>query len=230
MEPLLITKNQSSIKKANLKKLGHLEYLKLFYSALSEYGITVTLKELVNLVNYQHNNLDGAKRYLFNFIQNQLLEKAGTPSFNGVPISKEKLKELIQMPDLSVFDPIFEMHWHQIENGFGIIEECFKVQEDTIELSDNSESIIENMYTYYTKNDAGVYILQKINEVCDSLTKYDLAIHFTRLASGHSFTAGQEIGGFMDGVDFNSNLNKFQPNLLYIRNWEQQHPDFVLEP
>ncbi|WP_149912715.1 hypothetical protein [Sphingobacterium cavernae] len=224
MEPILIFTDTQKILEAKRMCNLHLSYLNDFYTQLTQLGIEVTLKELIALSQFASNtSLEIQKQRIFDFAQNQLLTKAGTPSFNGVPINLDRLKELIDVPSLDSLIPLLNRHEAYRQQGFGMIESCFVIEDGIVILSEESDNIIENKYTYYTRNDAGIAVMLKTNAVCLALDELNSLTKEFKTDWAGSSTAPP-----IPGITFDSNKNKFVADLQYVRNWEDNHEDYVL--
>lgn len=226
MEPILIYTNHTSIKEAKQMKDLHFSYLTDFKNALNAIAIEATVDELISLSQFNSNTTNKVQeRRLEDFVVNQLLDRAGVPDFNGVPINREKLKNLIDIPSLDHFEELFHRHENYRRQGFGMIKECYVINDGVLALTSNADTVIESIYTHYTRNDAGIALMLKINAICLALDSYNEMVKIAEYRSGKGFTQPPPI----QGISFDFNRGKFVADLKFVRDWEDSHPDYVLE-
>ncbi|WP_312340627.1 hypothetical protein [Sphingobacterium sp.] len=229
MEPVLIYKNTKEIEKIKSSNLKHLDYLKDFYAAMLKTGVEFTLDELVSIAQYYGANFgqEAFSERIRSFVKDKLLIKAGTPDFNGVPIDMEMLKKMIALPDLSEVFDLYGIFGQYFEQGCPIESNYFEIVGNTVRIVENQDAILIQKYSYYSENDAGVYMFGFLSEICDSLNSYQQQIGIKPIGGSASDRPVYLNQGF-DALHFDT--EKFIPKLSYIRYYEKQNPDFVLEP
>lgn len=223
MQPVLIYKDEKRIsdEKAYLEKV--IAYLQDLYNGFKNVSIEITLSELTSLGRKANNTSQQSKeKQIQNFVSEYLINKAGEPNFNGVKISREKLKEMVEMPDLTNVNAIVDGSWQWMLDGYAIVDEWLKLENDIINKSDTAYNKIEALYTHYTKNDFGAVLTTKIITLCTALDTYYAFGNDSGFigAPTHSFT-----GVPVKGVEYWNGVHR--PNLHFIREQESYKPNYV---
>lgn len=220
MESVLIHQDTSKINEVKKNREMLQNYLQEFLTELNRLEVTVTIQELVLLAIFGRNTtIEHQQSKIFTFVQDQLVEKAGTPNFNGIPINKQALKELIEVPDLSELYSILKQSFSFF--GIGVNPSWFKIEGSLVALSDNSDDLIEGSFTYYTKNDAGVEYVNSLMAICEALNSHNERYHFHTL--NKVFNNGLPMP--VDGIEIKNLM--FVPSVHRVRQIEEIYPDYV---
>lgn len=220
MEAVLIYQDNSRINEVKKNRAALQDYLQGFFIEMNRLEIMVTIQELISLSTFGRNTtIEQQKSKIFSFVQNQLVEKADTPNFNGVPINTQVLKELIEIPDLSGLYSILNQYGRIM--GIAVSASWFKLEGGLVALSDNSDSIIEDSFTYYTENDTGVEYVNSLLAICEALNSHNEKYPFH--VSNRTFNNG--LGVPVKGIEIR-NL-EFVPSVGAIREIEERYPDYV---
>lgn len=135
-------------------------YLQAVYDACVAQNITVTIQDLLNFKQW-HAVQQNFSSSLANFVRNQLVEKAlPEANFAGVQISREKLKDLIVMPDLTAVISEVEVFVNRAQgyNGLQIRPNLLVLNIGVIAKVADADAQLTAEFTYYTKSDASAQL------------------------------------------------------------------------
>lgn len=113
------------------------------------------------------------------YLKSKLIERANAPVVSGLTLNKEKLKELLELPDLSELGAILTYNnmglWADYSKtaGFGKEGDLIELGSNGYYVVGNADEIIAEKWTYRTKTDKGDKFLQDLQKICDSLNAFD---------------------------------------------------------
>lgn len=142
------------------------------YDAIDQHGIQATIGEIFSLT-YSYQN--ARKLNPKDFIINKLIDAAGEPEVAGIKISKSKLRDIMETPDISELEQAIEAAvFNQVPNGFKIIllTQQLEITDGTVLAKTDMETDIEAAYSYYTATDKGTNAAMKLKALCDALSDY----------------------------------------------------------
>lgn len=222
MESLLISQDISKINQLKKKREQHQNYFQEFLIELNKIDIEVTVQELILLSTFGRNTtLHLQQSKIYSFVQDCLVKRAGVPDFNGVKINADALRELIAMPDLSNIYALLE-RFQSIGLDIRVNASWFDIKDGLISLSENSDRLIEDANTFYTKNEAGNKFVKSLLSVCDAINQHNQEYKF--LNSSNVFNQGLPFP--IDGIELQD--SKFVPSVLRVRQVEDNYNDPLL--
>ncbi|WP_192821210.1 hypothetical protein [Rufibacter sp. LB8] len=121
MEPVFIEKDQRRIEEEIDRLDSAVSFLQELYDALKAIGVTASLQEL-GLVTQRLSNANPKTEFLLDFVTNKLADKANQPNFNGVPIKRAMVLEMVDVPDLTPVVNVVKEHgvWQSGGQGFRV--------------------------------------------------------------------------------------------------------------
>jgi len=211
MEPILIDKDERRIEEEKQHLIVVVGFLQQLHDAFKAVGIDVTLPEMANLLQYV--NMVSRPHALEEFVADKMLDKAGEPNFNGVPIRREKLRDMLDLPDFSAIAATIGEYQLISRDGFGIRLNLLTLAAGVVAKGAGADASLEQEFTYFTKNDRGAEVAGHLKAVCDSLNGWNV----------FSNSFGWELKGGHDeemipGVLYRN--GSFMPSLNFIRRQE----------
>lgn len=218
MQPVLILTETEKITqhKAYLTKM--LVPLQAFYNLFKAINVDATVADMHQMA---HQNISTQiKSQMDEFVGNKMMDKAGTPDFGGVPIKREKLRDMLDMPDTT--DLIKQAQAVQLlsqSNGgnYWLEPKYYQIVNDVVSIKADAFANIEDRYTHYTKNNRGDLLATKMNEFIPQLNDY-----ITLIGRGQSLNFMRELGLEKIGIEWTS--VELRPSLYFIRNEEKNFP------
>ena len=182
MEPVLIRKDAHLIKKENENLQHMLKDGQEVYDLFKGLGVEVTPKEISDFLHGQAKQHTSTT--IHNFIADKMIEKAGNPDFNGVPIKKEVMRDMIQLPTSDhILKRIKEMapfyNFHDVNKQAKMFHaDHVEIKDGQVVPADGIHEKIESKHTHYTKTQRGAEVaaklfefLEKAKELSDFLGK-----------------------------------------------------------
>lgn len=212
MEPVLIEKDQRRIDEEKTLLGDAVIFLQELYNAFKAIGVTATLSEL-NAVTQALSAANPQTNYLRTYVANKLADKAGEPNFNGVPINRGMLLQMLEIPDLSFVEAVVKENNFYQSGGAGFRLNLFTLAADVVSKTPDADAKLEEEFTFYTINDRGVLMATNLKTLCDSLNAWN------EFAGSY----GWELKGAHDeemipGVLYRN--GSFKPSLNFIRRQE----------
>ncbi|MGV3588107.1 MAG: hypothetical protein ACO1OF_13965 [Adhaeribacter sp.] len=232
MPPVLIYKDEERIEEEKLNLNIAVDNLQSIYDGFKAIGLTVTIDDII-LVLQQASKLSLPSNdsiitqrftsptirgieHLEAFVKNKLLDLAGQPQFNGISFSRSLLEQHVVVPDLAALANILIECRLNYSGNTSIRTNLLALANDVISKVANSDTQIEQEYTYLTKTDKGATLATHLKTICDSLNNFAAV-----------FPPGQYGNGW--GVNFNNEHwipgitvrnASFIPDLKFIRERE----------
>lgn len=231
MENILIFKDVERIdSEAFFYENNVLTFINGFEPFLTAIGIEFSLAQIIQINSYAHKTqgrgINELEHHLKEFIYDGLLSKAGTPNFGGVAISREKLKELIQFPESEYNSLLNHIKNTQPYNygasSNGIDGKYLNYSDGVATLKDNFQDMLEADYSYYTKNDSGVYYTNLLNAIASKMNEYENSLRYNRKKSSYQFQAGA-----VNGIKLNGKY-EYVVDLGVIRKLESVNTPFIV--
>jgi len=222
MPPVLIyTDTQKATEeKAYLTKV--IPFLQGAYDAIIDLELTASLNGLESLFNGISANPQGTDhldRLANSFVKDKLIAKAGTPDFNGVPISASMLAMLIEVPDVSALVTPLRNYYQARRSVGGIRFNLLELDDDTISKKNTADASLDTEYTFYSKNDYGATLSTKLFAVCEELNELEAVDTNALLLK----VGGRKEEGIFCGVEYRN--GSWRPSLQFIREREAQKPN-----
>jgi len=211
MEPVLIYTDTEKIIKSKAFLDSTIPAFQDIYDSFKAIGITpATVQEMAFRVQIQQR--DRSLDFLTKYVLDKLLVVAGTPSFNGVPISQDRLRELIAVPDLtSLTEALMRFPAYYDGGGIGSEPDLLQITEDVVEKKENTYTTLEARYTFYTKNDRGAMLATRLFSMAEQMNDY----------LAYLGTIGWPLGnnaGIIDGLKLHDKV--YSPDVNFIRKHE----------
>ena len=119
---------------------------------------------------------------IHNFIADKMIEQAGNPDFNGVPIKKEVMRDMIQVPTsdhiLKRVKEISPFYMHNASSAKQFHADHVQIKDGQVIPADGIIEKIESKHTHYTQTQRGAEVanrlfefLEKAKELSDFLGK-----------------------------------------------------------
>ena len=146
------------------------------YDAFKVLNITTTVTEINNLINWSVNG-NGAPNFIQEFAINKLLDAAAPYVLNGVPLTRESVKSMIVIPDVTPVINAIKAGSSIFNNSIvkGVRVNLLTLVEDVIAKSAGADDAIVSEFTYYTKTDASAALATSLQSVCNALNTHDAA-------------------------------------------------------
>lgn len=177
MSKKLLYRNTDEIKNTVKAVKETLPYLQEIDSQLKAINIEYGIKEIFNLISFEMRGI--FSRNIPNIIRDEYAKNVKNPAISGIPISMDKFKEMIELPELGALE-------NAVENLAGYLSKintnnkAYRVKEDNlyvigknkIAFSENYEDIITEKYSYYSKNKRQTELAEKLESAKDALNTY----------------------------------------------------------
>lgn len=171
----LIYSDTNQINNEKQKLTAAVPYAQSVYDAFSELGVILTIDQIQVLsqsINVYDNDQTLTSR-INTIITDYLINKAGSTTFNGVPINTNKLRELIAVPDISGLVEIVKT-FSPGGVGSGRVEPAWlTLQNGVVSKVANSDDLINKAYSYYTKTTKGDNMLAKLSAIKTALQDWE---------------------------------------------------------
>lgn len=218
MNPVLINTNNSAITGAKADLATTVPYVQQLYNAFKAIGVTVTLDDLRQMVFEMSSNVRYANPEIIirTFVDDYFVNKAGTPSFNGVPINTDALKTLLAPASIDGIVPVLSNYFQCTVNSAPLRFDLLQITGDVVSKLADADQRITDEHTYYTKNDRGAMAATKLLAAANALNDYK---SFIDLAAHHI------VEGNIEGLELKD--GNFRPSLTFIRSQERNYPNYV---
>lgn len=220
MEQVLIYTDSQRInaEKAFLNQV--VTYVQQLYDNFKAIGISLNVTELRDITQGM-KGISSSSSLLKEFVVDRLLAIAGTQNFNGVPINQSKLKELLEIPDLSqIKTTIASAPGGQFGSAFNIDPQLLQLTGDVVSKTAEAFTTLENRYTFYSKNDKGAELTAKLLTLSTSLNNLKSYLNAVEL------TTHPGLPKPLLGLEFKN--QQYQPDLDFIRKQEALYPNYVV--
>jgi hypothetical protein len=196
MSKVLICKNdrqiQGELENATKGKI----YLQEVYNAFSAINIMPTLDDMSECLNALRNHY--AIDELENWVLEYYTQNIENPNIEGIPLSRDKLKSIIENPNCStLYDKISLFRWNsfdfRVTNGLDL-SFYYVVEDGQIELKENISETLTEMYSSYAETAKEQELLSKINLVVDACTEF------------YEYAKNKNLEGYSGFVSMLSNL------------------------
>lgn len=223
MEPFLIYTDNRSITAEKNALTAAVTYVQGVYDALKALGITASLSDLSNLTGWQRQADPRNKNFASNYVTQKLADQAMGATFNGVALQRDKLLDLISVPDLTNMQSALQNYGSLYQNmgsfSPGIRYDLLTLTDDIIAKVADSDSTIEGYYTFYTQTDVSTTLATQLQAVCDALNAYNAA-NSNAMANAFKGAIGFEIPKQVPINGLALLGTTFVVSLRYIRNFE----------
>ncbi|MBD1385732.1 hypothetical protein IDJ75_10620 [Mucilaginibacter rigui] len=223
MPPVLIYTDTQKATEEKAYLTTVIPFLQSAYNAILGLQLTATLAELESLFNSISRNPQGTdhlEQLAKSFVKNKLVIKAGSQDYNGVPISAQKIADMIDVPNVSTLVSALDGYFHARRSaGFGIRFTLLDLVDDVISKKGTADASITTEYTYYSKNDYGAALATQLFTMCDAMNQLE-ALDTSALSLK---VGGLKQDGIFKGVEFINNT--WRPSLYFIREREAQKPN-----
>ncbi len=219
MEPVLIQSDPSKINEHIALLPKGVAYLQQLYDAFLAKGLSVTIVEMKNILHPADHTYTG---YITDFFSEKMLENIATPVFGGIPIKREKLAELIDLPEINDIELLIKNR--SIFTGHSQYNWCepglYQITDGVVSTTVDAEDLITARHNYYTTNDRGVETTNKINGIISILQEY-------KTYAGQYISDGQWKQLDLDVLGIENYGNYLRPSLQFIRDQEKAYPEYV---
>jgi hypothetical protein len=220
MDPILIVAYPDKIAAEQTWLDNQISYLQGLYNQFTAISITPTLQDLTTL-RYSIINGPTFTNSLEDYVVSKMLEKTGTPTFNGIPIKPEKVRDMINIPNSEpIRNWILNIGILRLVNGLydKLQPELFEIVSGVVQRKSTTNDLITAKYSYYTKNDKGVQTYNLLQEWNTAVNAFNV-----RLANVH---ATFQVPHF----SMISTPGGLRPSVEVIRANEDKYPaDYITE-
>ena len=213
MNPVLIYTDSSQIEEAKAQLTQSIGHFQDLYDAFRAIGIDVTVLEMADETTIMGR--DQQSQHLENLVLDKLMAKAGTPDFGGVPISQEKLRTLLDKPDVTAIKTLIKNNYIRVRGGYE--PSLFEVIDGQVSLISTAFDTIESRFTYYTKNKNGEVAAKHLMALAEGVNKWLEYLQAPRLESYNPIVEQFKTIGLKlirGGI--------FAPDVEFIRNQESR--------
>jgi hypothetical protein len=198
MEPILIEKNKDVINATKKDIQDLFPKVQAVYNGFKGIGIEIPYSELkLHLLGIKLDKTKGKRMkdehssiishiefmpdtYSINnseiehLVRGMLVDKIENPEVAGMKISKVKLKELIELPDLNNLTDSLEKVCTILEQNKEKrrVFDYYEIVDGVFQTISNYENIIESRWSYYAKTDNQILLTQEITKAMDALNNY----------------------------------------------------------
>lgn len=139
------------------------------YDMFKTMGVEVNLDEIKHLLLSHGSKQHVAFDHIHSMVADKLLIKAGPQSFNGIPIKREKLRDMIQVPDVSAIERrVNELahHWVGGSNATKKFRvEHLQIKDGKLTYADGFHESLNEKHIHTTKSIHGLEVAAKLMEV-----------------------------------------------------------------
>lgn len=195
------------------------EYCNKLYNSFKTIGITVTLQDIANVTSI-FNRQNCNPNYLPNFVSEKLLDIAGGHTVNGITLQRDKVKDFMSIPNLSIIEQVVRGYnsLSEVEDDRshtkGIDLKFLTFDGDVIIKKTNADAQIEALHTHYTKTDKSAQMVTDIQPVATAINTY-ISAHPSKFQHEAAFVKNYQN---MPGLDYRNGA--FVVSLSFIRNYE----------
>ncbi len=190
MEPVLIYTDNSRIEEEKDHLYDSVEFLQELYDKFKKIGITATLKEMADVIQRGTSN-----NRLNDFVSDKFLEQAGEPNFNGVPICRNKLKEMLAIPDLKEIGALLSEFPSRVNDRLSYVHgriNLMEIVDDQVCKVSNADAAIEKEFTYFTETERTALFAKELLTVRDALKAWEAA-YINQFGMVNRFSHDQEV-------------------------------------
>lgn len=187
MKPILIRKDDHLIKQEKENLQNMLVDGQAVLDHFKTVNIELTPVEIHDFL-HKHANHVVKTNHVHNFITDKMIERAGRPEFNGVPIKKEKLADLIEIPDTTIIKKAIEdigSRWqHNTQSLTSFKAKYVEVVDGKLNVKAGVQEAIEDQHTHYTKTERGYQVATKLLDVSKNI--HELSNYFGQDKKGNN--------------------------------------------
>ncbi len=178
MQPILIRKDDYLIAKDKKHLADTIKEGQEVYDMFKKIGIEVTPKEIHDFLHMDYTGTPSG--YVKEFVLKILIKKAGEPQFNGVPIKKEKIRDMIDVPETSDIEKrLREMKttWdHNINTHKSFKLSYVEVKDGKLMPKEGTHDEIEAKHTHYTKTEKGNEVVGKLLDLSKHISQFSASV------------------------------------------------------
>lgn len=134
------------------------------YDMFKAMGVEVDLNEIQQLLHM--DNHSHPSDYIRSIVADKLLAKAGTPTFNGIAINRQKLKDMIEVPDVShIVTRVAQLqgHWGpKVTKSF--ITGHVQIKDGKLTYADNFHDELNSKHLHTTRTKHSLHVAAKLME------------------------------------------------------------------
>jgi len=167
------------IHKLTYAKCYRLAHLQEIYDQFNNLGVKFSLNELTQIIYAQLRNkgdLPGENQSIRTMFIDKLLENPEYAPLVALSISKAKKVDMIEAPDLSdILHYITNNQPSDVNTAHAIDVTYLELVNEVVRKKATADQNINNLHTYYTQNDRGVEIVNKLMNFathCQTLSDY----------------------------------------------------------
>jgi D-ribose pyranose/furanose isomerase RbsD len=139
------------------------------YDMFTQVGVEVSIAEIGDVL--QGKLLQGRTKpsdYIQTLVLNKLVAKAGSPTLNGIAIKPEKVKDMIQVPDVShIITRVNDLspHWYTTADLKKFMPEYVQIKDGKLMYAEGFLDGLNEKHVHTTKSKRGLEIAAKLMEV-----------------------------------------------------------------
>ncbi|WP_312339514.1 hypothetical protein [Sphingobacterium sp.] len=216
MEKVLIYTSTEGIKEHTEMLNKMVPFTQQVYNDFKAIGVTVTLQDLKPLFHSVVNYHQNPSSMIEGFVRQYFVAKVGGQTFNGVPAD---VSSLIKIPDVSQVVSRIQHYGTLKGTNTYYSPELMEINNDVVSAKSDAIETIEARFTYYSENDRGAEVAQKLfdlSEQLNGLRDYFKIDRFSNL--------------YLEPVHgLERYNNRYRPDLRFIREEERRYPNYVAE-
>lgn len=204
---LLIRRFDDRIREERETLKKGLPLLRAIHESLSEIGIDAGLADIKRLFQrYQQNEHTGLKsKVVADFVTDAFVARASGANFNGVPISNEKLRTLIKVPDTAMVTAALEGYMYRsgTQNRQLLVEifSYMALPDGKVSTVDGADDLIVQKHSHYTTTEKGAEMLALLGDIASKFNRMrELDPQQASLISGFKALETDAKGNFIPGL------------------------------
>jgi len=167
LDPVLIRKDEHLIKAGKDQIAILVTDIQQIYDLFLEIGIKLSVAEAYKFL------LGRDAETVNDFVADKLVIKAGKPDFNGIPIKKEKIREMVEIPDISKIEATItkvKASWKATQiKHFDV--SAIQAKDGKIIVSPAFEEDLVKKNSYYTEKEAGHKIANQLLTIATEINR-----------------------------------------------------------
>ena len=145
------------------------------FNCIKQTGVNPELSDVVNIFNTTIMGSMQDKQYaqyIETFLREKLVASVPEPQISGIKISREKLLEMVELPDCKpIIDCLYKMKTATNNKRVNI---CFYTIEDgVVSVSSSAINSITDMFSFYVENKKALEVYNIVKTIVDSLNSLE---------------------------------------------------------
>lgn len=170
-EPILIQHDEHHIKNAIANTDLMIKDGQHVYDMFAAVGVEVNVGEIHDILHGQ--KLKKPSDYIKTMVTDKLVDKAGEVTLNGMPVKRDKIKELIEIPSTDhIKTRIDQMMpaWNTTNNEKTFVKGHVQIRDGKLTHADNFHADLTEKHTHTTKTALGAELSVKLMDIAKSIS------------------------------------------------------------